>query len=245
MKNIIVIILLFFSQLAFSQETIVTDRPDQTESAISVPLGSLQIESGFLYEWLGRGIHEINNSAIPTTLFRYGVLKNLEFRFQVDYFVLSTKEFSLSGFEDLSVGLKSHLYADNFTNIAILVNATIPSGNKNFRNSRSSFNGILCISHELSDKVGLGYNVGLYYDPYKNLNLTYALATGFSLTDKLSAFTEVFGSWDEFSSAAVSFDLGFTYLLNNNLQLDASFGKGINFESNFLSFGISWRIIPN
>lgn len=245
MKNVFIIIFLLISQLAFSQKTIVTDRPDQTESAISVPLGSLQIESGFFYEWVGRDIHEINNSAIPTTLFRYGISKILEFRFQIDYFKLTTNEFFLSGFDDFSVGMKAQLYTNDFTNIAILANAVIPSGSESFRDPRSSFNGILCISHELSDIVGLGYNVGLNYDAYKNLNFIYAIATGFSLTEKLSAFTEVFGSFNRFSTAEVSFDLGFTYLLSNNLQLDTSFGKGINLETIFLSFGISWRILPN
>lgn len=244
MKNVFIIIFLLISQLAFSQKTIVTDRPDQTESAISVPLGSLQIESGFLYEWVGPNM-SLKNYAIPTTLFRYGILKNFELRFQADYLKLKTSLHSLSGFGDFSIGMKAHIFAGDITDIAILVNTIIPSGDKSFREPRSSYNGILCISHELSDKIGLGYNVGLNYDQYKDLNLTYAIAIGFALTEKLSAFTEVFGSWNSFKTVEVSFDLGFTYLLNNNLQLDASFGKGINFESNFLSFGISWRILPN
>ena len=34
---------------------IVTDRPDQTESARIVNFGRLQIESGLILEWLGSG----------------------------------------------------------------------------------------------------------------------------------------------------------------------------------------------
>jgi hypothetical protein len=36
-------------------------------------------------------------------------------------------------------------------------------------------------------------------------------------------------------------DAGITYLVNPNLQLDFSFGTGINHTMNFISAGISWR----
>lgn len=244
MKKLLIIILTFSSLTIYSQKTIVTDRPDQTESALTVPFGAFQIESGLRYEWVGT-YNEFNLFTLPTTLVRYGIIENLELRFQLDHYLFNQHSSTQSGFGDFSLGLKGKLYSDENTDMAFIAIAVIPSGNEYFRNPRTSFTGLFSISHILSDAVNLAYNFGINYDPYKNVNFIYSVATGFSLTENLSTFVEVFGTWHRFMSTSVSFDLGFTYLLNNNLQLDASFGKGINYKTNFLSLGLSWRILPN
>jgi hypothetical protein len=53
----------FISQL--SAQELVTDRPDQTESAVTVPLNSLQIETGFVYESLKRIISILKIIQLP------------------------------------------------------------------------------------------------------------------------------------------------------------------------------------
>ena len=65
MKNrlLIFLFLLFNSSLVFSQIT--TDRPDQTESALVLSYGQIQIESGILIE---------KSQSIITTLFRLGII---------------------------------------------------------------------------------------------------------------------------------------------------------------------------
>ena len=50
--RLIFIVLITFNSLIFSQ-SIITDRPDQTESSFSVEVGQLQIESGLLIEYIG------------------------------------------------------------------------------------------------------------------------------------------------------------------------------------------------
>ena len=64
-----------------SPPDLVTDRPDQTESSITVPFKSLQIETGFIKEKQG----ENTNLAYNTTLLRYGLLENLELRLGLEY----------------------------------------------------------------------------------------------------------------------------------------------------------------
>ncbi len=46
----------------------------------------------------------------------------------------------------------------------------------------------------------------------------------------------------EFEDTILNFDAGFTYLPNPNVQLDFSFGTGINDTMNYLSVGCSWLI---
>ena len=66
-------------------QTIITDRPDQTESSTTIPFKSFQIESGFLL-----GYWEFNNESErltlgPSTLFRYGLAKWIEVRLVSEY----------------------------------------------------------------------------------------------------------------------------------------------------------------
>ena len=54
----------------------VTDRPDQTESAAVVPRGLLQVETGYLFARDG----DVDGYAVPGTLFRIGLGGRLELR---------------------------------------------------------------------------------------------------------------------------------------------------------------------
>ena len=58
-RLLILILMLFISDYAFAQ--ISTDRPDQTESSLVLPKGTIQIESGFL--------SNKNEYIFPNTLF--------------------------------------------------------------------------------------------------------------------------------------------------------------------------------
>ncbi|MEZ5196140.1 MAG: hypothetical protein R2764_06995 [Bacteroidales bacterium] len=64
---------------------LVTDRPDQTESSVTVPHKSLQIETGFVFERFLNSDYTLDNWGIASTLFRYGLLKNMELRLASNY----------------------------------------------------------------------------------------------------------------------------------------------------------------
>src|SRR5262245_41499031 len=69
-------LLLFALLPAEAEEELVTDRPDQTESAVVVPAGTLQIELG-----LGTGGGDGGDVLeVPGTLLRYGLSKRFEAR---------------------------------------------------------------------------------------------------------------------------------------------------------------------
>ncbi|MDP3582727.1 MAG: transporter, partial [Ignavibacteria bacterium] len=115
--NFICLLLGFVCSPIFGQTTIpelITDRPDVTESAVAVPVGSFQVESGFSFQqqkFTEFGVTIENRSiSLFSTLFRYGVLPNLEFRFGGEY--LSNKasidQFTspVHGANDLMIGSK-------------------------------------------------------------------------------------------------------------------------------------------
>ena len=74
---------------AVAQSTLITDRPDATESPNTVPVGFVQYEGGFLYTKDAPGTNGVEQTVYNTGLFRIGLLDNLELR--LGYNVLEEK----------------------------------------------------------------------------------------------------------------------------------------------------------
>lgn len=235
------------STVNFAQK-IVTDRPDQTESSSTVPKNSLQIESGMLLRFAEEGEISLREIAIPSTLFRYGISKGLEIRV-VNQYVNIKEENSgkeISGITDLEVGVKIQLLKNENKNteIAFLSHMILPTGTKEVSFEKVGTINKLSISHQLGDKVGLGYNVGYNYFGIGNGFLTYSMALGVEISERAGLYVEPYGDIGIFNEHLANIDAGFTYLLKDNFQLDFSFGTGLNYTMNYLSAGFSWNIAP-
>jgi len=60
--------------------------------------------------------------------------------------------------------------------------------------------------------------------------------------DNLAGFVEIYGNVPEGERAQHAMDLGLTYLLSPNFQIDVSYGNnysGVN--SSFFNFGAAWQ----
>jgi hypothetical protein len=225
---------------------IVTDRPDQTESSTTIPLKSLQIECGVL-----SGNYNFNNSSeklflIPTTLFRYGLTKNIELRLVEQLISVQNKQTSEENFglSDLEVGAKIQILKNPAINteIAFISHLVLPTGAVSITNEHVGTINKLAISHGLTDFLDLGYNIGYNYFGHEKGYLTYSLVFGLGLTDRIGAYVETYGEVAEFTDWVSNFDSGITYLVRNNMQLDFSFGLGLNQKMNYFSAGFSWNI---
>lgn len=238
-------IIIFFVQHAFGQE-LVTDRPDQTESSVTVPKGSLQIESGFLLGFAGENRFTTSDLLLPTTLFRIGMTNNLELRLvnQVEHIKTEFEEFT--GISDLEVGAKWQFFVseNSGTEIAFLSHLVIPTGSHELSGHSFATINKLAFSHILSESSGIGYNLGYNYFGTGNGDLIYSASFGYSLNNKTAVFIEPYGEVADFNHFILNSDTGITYLLGSNLQADFSFGTGLNNRMNYIAFGISWRILP-
>ena len=243
LKNLLIIPLLSLCNSVFSQN-IITDRPDQTESPNTLSKGNLQIESGYLSLKDKENRNIITQILIPTNLFRYGLNNNIELRFLAQFENEEYENVKISGISDLELGIKIKvLKKENINNeISFLTTIIIPSASNDLSINSFGISNRMIFSHNLSDKTGLGYNLGYDYFGSGRGNLTYTLAVGTSLTEKLGFFMEPFGEIVDLNNLILNFDSGFTYLVKDNLQLDCSYGIGINNKMNFFSFGISWLI---
>ena len=234
-----------FSYMAIAQ-TIVTDRPDQTESSSTVPKGSFQIETGILVGFMDSDNVSEQQLLLPSTLFRIALTDVLELRVvsQFESNNNKTLDETISGISDLEVGAKVQLFQNENVNteIAFLSHLILPTGSKELTLDELGTINKLSVSHSLSESIGIGYNVGYNYFGEGKGDLTYSLAIGFGITDKLGAYIEPYGDLVEFDQHVSNFDAGFTYLIKDNLQFDFSLGTGINHTMNYLSIGCSMNI---
>lgn len=224
-----------------SSQTIVTDRPDRTESTESVPKGALQIESGLLL-----GFEEGQNETItriesPATLFRLGILKGLELRVVNQLTTIQQSEGQIQGINDPELGAKLELgaFESISTQIAILSHVTIPLGTDGLTNDHYGTINKLAISHDGSDHFDLGGNVGYDFFGEGAGIFTYSLALGHTVTDKMGIYLEPFGEIPEFEASRSSVNAGVTYLINDRVQVDFAFGTGLDHENNYITTGIS------
>ena len=236
MRKILLIswVLLFLS-FESSSQSLVTDRPDQTESSFAVGVGKLQIESGFLMEFIGE--RDIERHIIaPSTLLRFGVLDHLEIRV--------VNQFDNLSIDDLELGFKIEIFDCNLfsTKAAFLSHVVLPTGSGTVSDGKLIIMNKLCFSHEVNNKIELGYNIGYDYTDNYIGDLNYSIALSMELSENIGVYLEPYGEIVKIESLLSSINTGVTYLFNNNFQLDSSFGIGINHTFRYISFGLSWRV---
>lgn len=233
---------------------LVTDRPDQTESSITVPKGSLQIESGFVFTNTKNSSTNTNEMNMGSTLLRYGVFENFELRLSSYYgrtsihYESNNTDSTFSGLGAVTAGFKVFIHEEEgwIPEFSILANITLRHlGHKKFHPTYSYPSARLSASHTLSDKLSFGYNFGFAYDgEIADGFFIYSSVLGYSITPGIGFYVEVFGDFDNSNYPHHILDGGFTFKVRHNLQLDISAGTVLTSESDshFLNTGFSWRI---
>lgn len=251
------IVLLMFSLNCISQSTdteLITDRPDQTESAAVVPKHTLQVETGFIRE--GEESAEVERSLLTynTTLLRFGLSEHLELRLGSEYAEERVEiqdpvsQEVLRGLGPLYAGMKVAISEERgcIPRIAIVGGLIFQQvAGEDFRHPYTSVDLRFAFSHTLTNKFSLGYNLGLEYDGETTTpGIFYSVAFGAGITGGLGMFIESYGVVHTPGGAEHLFDAGLTYLLLPNIQLDISGGFGINDPAmdKMVSCGLSFRI---
>ena len=247
MNSFRIIFLLCFSITLVAQE-IITDRPDQTESSSTIQKGNLQIESGLLLEFLGEDISSSKRNLVaPTTLIRYGLLDFAELRIVSQIENVKNISTSVTGISDLEIGAKLQLLKKerSLLEIALLSHLIIPTGSKEITSNTAGSINKICISHRSNTNISIAYNLGYDYFGSGEGNLTYSFVLGSKINEKASVYLEPYGEFIELEDNVININSGVTYLLQDNFQLDFSFGTGINHTFNYAAIGFSWSIDKN
>ena len=118
------------------------------------------------------------------------------------------------------------------------------TANQEVRPEFTSTDFRFAFNHTLSEKSGIAYNLGAQWgNDSPEIAYIYTLAYGYSITEKLGAYVEVYGDFPEDNSANHFWDAGLTYAIAPLVQLDATVGQSITAGQDILlSAGISFRI---
>ena len=260
-KTTLVLLALSITTIGFAQTeaqteplgALITDRPDATESPTAVPKGFLQVETGALYDSFEENNVKTENFTYNTTLVRYGLLDNLELRLGWNFIegqtTINNKKLDnvTSGFDPLLLGFKTTISDEKgaMPEIGFLGHLYLPfSASTDYRPETTGVDIRFSFAHTLSEKSSLAYNLGTAWgNDSPEAAYLYTIAYGYSITDKIGAYAELYGDFPEDNKANHLWDAGLTYLVNNNVQLDATVGSSITTGQDLLiSAGVSFRI---
>ncbi len=246
---VFVIICIYISTLHAQNAAIITDRPDQTESAALVPVGYLQGEHGFAANFLAFN----NEYSIASTLMRYGINEYFELRLEIDpVFIDANKK--VFGINPISVGLKSKLIEKDKFALALITHVQLSKiASKDFRSNYTAIATILTAAHSINEWWNIGYNAGIEWDGFApSPYYVYTLTSGFAIGEHCGIFAEVYGNLycsnpatdiisDPLDEHFV--DFGFTYSPNHDLQFDISCGSILQTGAMdvFVSTGFAYR----
>jgi len=250
-KFYLLYILLSIDAVSYSQQEgrMETDRPDQTESPVITKHKYFQAEFGLHFvkeDGLTNFIH-------PTVLWKYGLCKRFEFRLITEFVSEETPILIpygndiVSGLAPIQVGGKLAFWEEKglLPKTSLLFHfAPRKFSSKRFHTSKWGSDFVLAFQHTLSEKAGLGYNLGAEWDgetatPY----WIYTFAPGFNIGENWYGFIEVFGAVRKNAIPQHNLDGGLAYYFNDNLKIDISSGFGLTEAAAdwFGGIGISFR----
>lgn len=247
MKSKILLLFLLISSSIYSQaiDPIQADRPDQTETPAIVPKGMFQVETGFTFQ---KNDALSKSLGLPSTLWKYGVNDNFELRLITEFLSEEINNEKFNGFTPVSVGFKVKLTDENgiIPKTSFVGHISLPNAaSKEFKTEFFAPEFRFVMQHNLSEKLSFSYNLGTEWEGFSaEPTFIYTNAIGYSISDKLGSYIELFGFIPQKEKSNHSIDGGITYLINHNFMLDLSSGIGIskNAPKNYFAFGFSFRI---
>lgn len=235
-------------------EPIVTDRPDFTEASSTVGRGVLQIESGYTYSFDNDGVDQTIGHSYPEALFRYGIFADwFELRLAWNYGNEIVNGVGTSGADDLYLGAKLGLTPQEgiLPEMALVPQMTVPTGATQFTADEVLPGVNWLYGWDISDCLATGGSTqfnrsidGGSGEAYTEWAQSWTV--NYSLTDRLSAYTEWFAFFPTSADTEVPqhyFDGGFTFLVNDDVQWDIRGGVGLNDAADdyFVGTGLSVR----
>ena len=223
--------------------SMVTDRPDFVESAVTVGLGVLQMEIGYTFTYDNDGSQSVRSHGYPEALFRYGIWKEwfelrLMFNFLEEETVSGGSSTWLRGSDDIYLGAKIAIAPQHemLPKTGLLINMVVPSGSA----SVSSGDVLPGVSLVYSWALDNGWELAGQTQGNRALDQTtgnaylefsQALTIATSLTDRIGYYAEWFcliPSGAETMQPEHYFDTGFTVGIHKDLQLDFRGGIGLS-----------------
>ncbi len=208
-----------------------TDRPDTTESPITVPAGMFQLETSFLDYSRDAGDE---TWAFGLVNFKAGLSRNTDLQLVFDTWTRERSDETRSGFSDVTLRLKQNLWGNDggTTALALMPYVKIPTGTE-MSNGEWEGGLIVPLGINLSDRLYLGLmaEMDIVHDEDEgrhDLEWLHSATLGFGLTDKLGMYIELVGIAGTQTNYQALFDAGLTLAVTDNLIFDAGVRVGLN-----------------
>ena len=226
---------------------IATDRPDVTDGATTVPAGTTQLEGGYT---MGRSDAQTRDQTIGEGLLRLGVSSRAEARIAVNsYEVRRERGLTQRGFDDASLGVKLRLHdapaggVHAVPSTAWIVATSVPTGNRAVGAGTYLPSTKLAAEWSLGERVDLGANAILAAERDETGRHTQSGASvslGPNFTEHLGGFLEWYAFRDNVAGAHArhALDLGLTFAVSDDFQVDARYGGDITRGDHDRFFGV-------
>lgn len=212
-------------QASAQTHPLVSDRPDFTESPLSVPTGLFQVEGGLSYATTPG----INMLTAGELLVRYGLLDRLEVRLGIPSFLSMDDPGDTSGFSDASVGVKYQLGPTlSGWDIAVLGALSLPVGEDAFSSDRLDPSALVTAGRAVTENLSMtGQLRGSIVGAGNNSMLESSLVAGFGLLGDINGFVEALARFRDGVDTGVQVNLGITSIIRPGFQLDLHTGFGL------------------
>lgn len=226
--------------VAAQPEKLAVDRPDQSESATTIPAGSFQVESGFAVLPAGNGPAGLD---LPAVTLRLGLGDHVEFRAEGG----ASRTYDQERGEDWAMNtpelaLKVGMGEGGGTGIttAVLAKAGIPAW------ADAGTTGLwpsllLAADRDFGERFGLGTNVGMAWEEAASTAFC-SLSGGLDVSSKLGVFAELYSAFPEDGEGDHRWDCGAFWAVGDRMLMDASFGSGFQGQGWFVGAGFSFRV---
>ncbi len=242
-----------------------TDRPDKTESPYTVDAGHFQLEMDlvtFSHDRVKNAAEDTstNSTTVAPVNFKIGLTDRVDLQIVLDTYVrertidrIAGTTDRVSGVGDLTLRTKINLWGNNggSTAFAIMPFVKLPTAANGVGNGKVEGGVILPLAVSLPDGFGLGLMTEVDINRNEVGNGTHvewvnSITVGKDLTDKIGMYVELFTARSFEPGAHTwtnSADVGFTYALTPNTQLDAGINVGISEAADDINpfVGISFR----
>ena len=220
-----------------------TDRPDETNSPLVVPVGSFQVEDGVA--WTAEDRSNVFDAA--ETRLRLGIAECLELVLDTPTYFYAIDGHAPSGFNDVVLSFKWQLPRFYGFTFAPAGGVTFPSGSHEI--SGRGYSPFLQESWSRAIRDGWGvasmFSV-FWFTARSSQNPTFepTFEINRTLLSSGAAFLEYVGDYPEHAQSSQVIDAGATWRIARLQQVDFHFGFGLTSDSpdHFFGFGYSFRL---
>lgn len=218
---------------------LVSDRPDFTESSVTVGRGVVQLESGYTFATDGDGNARLTTHSYPELLLRCGVLSDwLELRVGQNFASEVDQSIRRSGAENVYTGVKLAVTPQDgiLPEMALVPQMTVPTGHDDL-SGREVLPGVNWLyGWDVNDALSFGGSTQVNRAIEGVGDETYAewaqsCTLGYSLLDRVGAYAEWFAFFPHAAQAVKPeyyLNGGLTWRINNDIQADVRAGMGLN-----------------